>query len=97
MDTNEKTETETLLVEALELLERFREFTDWHEMAFDLHRDHDALKTLATDAGLLRLIDSGMALAAEVEGDLEDKGLIEQTDAAYATITAEGRALLERA
>jgi hypothetical protein len=42
----------------------------------------------------LRIIASGgVALSAAIEYELEDLGLIVQTDAPYATLTPEGEAL----
>ena len=43
----------------------------------------------------LALINAGAALAADVENDLEERGYIVQTDAPYATLTDEGRKLIE--
>jgi len=42
----------------------------------------------------LKLIAAGNALSAAVENDLEDQGLIIQTDQPYATITPKGQRLL---
>jgi hypothetical protein len=47
------------------------------------------------DAEALRAIHRGEALAARVENDLEERGLIVQSDAPYATLTRAGLALLE--
>ena len=44
----------------------------------------------------LRLIAAGNALSAQDENELEERGLIVQTDKPYATITDEGRALLAK-
>jgi hypothetical protein len=55
---------------------------------------HPETITRSSDADDLRLIDAGNALSAEVEGDLEGRGLVRQTDAPYAEITAKGRALM---
>lgn len=44
MDTN--TRDADLLRLAMSLIGRFRDFTEWEEMAFDLHLDHDELKAL---------------------------------------------------
>lgn len=45
-------------------------------------------------AGALGLIAMGNALNAEVEYELEDRGLITTDDSPYATLTNEGHALL---
>lgn len=42
----------------------------------------------------LQAIDSGAALLAVIEYDLEDEGYITTSDQPYATLTAKGRALL---
>lgn len=44
----------------------------------------------------LVLIAAGTALSAEVENDLEDRGLVRQTDQPYAEITEAGLAVLRR-
>jgi hypothetical protein len=44
----------------------------------------------------LVLIAAGTALSAEVENDLEDRGLVRQTDQPYAEITEAGLAILRR-
>lgn len=46
------------------------------------------------DVEALRLIAAGTAFPAEVENDLEDRGLIVQTDAPYAVLTDAGRKLI---
>ena len=46
-------------------------------------------------AAALQLIELGNALNAEVEYDLEDRGLITTDDAPYASLTDEGRAFVE--
>jgi hypothetical protein len=43
----------------------------------------------------LQRIDRGTAFSADVEDDLEERGLIVQHDGPYASITAEGRRLIE--
>jgi Mn-dependent DtxR family transcriptional regulator len=48
-----------------------------------------------SDAALLTLIAAGQALTANTEYRLEDLGLIEQTDEAYARITSLGRKLMK--
>ena len=47
------------------------------------------------DVEILEAIQLGTAFSAEVENDLEDRGLIRQTDQPYAEITAKGLALLK--
>ena len=47
------------------------------------------------DVEILEAIQRGTAFPAEVEGDLEDRGLIRQTDQPYAEITPKGLALLK--
>lgn len=48
----------------------------------------------ATDIDNLRLIAAGNALKAAIEYDLEERGLIVQTDQPYATLTLEGKSLI---
>lgn len=50
------------------------------------------MTTTDLDAHRLYMIAFGAALAAEVENDLEERGLIVQTDKPYATLTDAGRA-----
>lgn len=50
--------------------------------------------TYCSDLHDLRAIDAGAELLAEVEDDLEERGLIRQMHRPYATITPAGRALL---
>lgn len=52
------------------------------------------MTTTDLDAHRLYMIASGAALAAEVENDLEERGLIVQTDKPYATLTDAGKALI---
>jgi predicted methyltransferase len=42
-------------------------------------------------------IDMGNALSAAIENDLEERGLIVQTDKPYATLTPAGRELIKEA
>jgi hypothetical protein len=48
------------------------------------------------DSEALGAIAAGRALPAAVENDLEERGLIVQTDEPYATLTRAGRELLTR-
>lgn len=47
-----------------------------------------------SDIETLRLIAAGQAFPAEVENDLEERGLVRQTDQPYAQLTAAGRRLI---